>query len=94
MDTSVGVRELEESAPELVKRAERGEKIVITRHGKPVAVLGPPPLESGIGETSKGRAWKRERAAFERMLPKLTKQHASFGTFRSCSGRSLGGSCT
>ena len=31
--------------PELVRAVENGEKIVITRHGKPVAQLCPPPRE-------------------------------------------------
>jgi antitoxin (DNA-binding transcriptional repressor) of toxin-antitoxin stability system len=31
--------------PELIRAVEDGEKVVITRHGKPVAQLAPPPLE-------------------------------------------------
>jgi prevent-host-death family protein len=31
---------------ELVRAAEAGERVVITRHGKPVAQIGPPPRES------------------------------------------------
>lgn len=38
-------------------------------------MLGPPPLESGTVATRKGRAWARERVAFERMLPKLARRH-------------------
>ena len=29
--------------PELIRAVESGERVVITRHGKPVAQLGPPP---------------------------------------------------
>jgi prevent-host-death family protein len=32
--------------PELIRAVEDGERIVITRHGRAVAQLGPPPSES------------------------------------------------
>jgi prevent-host-death family protein len=32
--------------PELIRAVEAGERIVITRHGKPVAQLAPPPTEA------------------------------------------------
>jgi len=35
----VGVLEAKNRLSELIERAERGERIVITRHGKPVATL-------------------------------------------------------
>ncbi|MCC6195310.1 MAG: type II toxin-antitoxin system prevent-host-death family antitoxin [Burkholderiales bacterium] len=38
----VGVYEAKTHLPELLARVERGERIVITRHGKPVAELVPP----------------------------------------------------
>jgi prevent-host-death family protein len=41
--TSVGVRELRQRASELLRRVERGERIEITDHGRPVAVLAPLP---------------------------------------------------
>lgn len=31
---------------ELIRAVEAGEQVVITRHGKPVAQLAPPPTES------------------------------------------------
>ena len=31
---------------ELIRAVEAGERVVITRHGKPVAQLAPPPVES------------------------------------------------
>jgi prevent-host-death family protein len=40
---SVGTYELKGNLSKLLERVERGEKITITRRGKPVAVLGPPP---------------------------------------------------
>ncbi|HZB88581.1 MAG TPA: type II toxin-antitoxin system prevent-host-death family antitoxin [Terracidiphilus sp.] len=30
---------------ELLRKAEAGERVVITRHGKPVAQIGPPPAK-------------------------------------------------
>jgi prevent-host-death family protein len=38
---SIGLRELRQNASELVRRAERGEVIVVTVSGRPVAQLGP-----------------------------------------------------
>ena len=39
--TAVGVYEAKARLARLIQRAERGERIIITRHGKPVAELGP-----------------------------------------------------
>lgn len=39
--TKVGAYEAKTHLPELLKRVEQGERITITRHGKPVAVLAP-----------------------------------------------------
>jgi prevent-host-death family protein len=41
--TSVGVRELRQSASELLRRVQAGEIIEITDRGRPVAVLSPLP---------------------------------------------------
>jgi prevent-host-death family protein len=35
----VSVRELKEKGSDLLRRAEQGEEVVVTRHGKPAAVL-------------------------------------------------------
>jgi prevent-host-death family protein len=37
----IGVRELRAGLPAFVRRAAAGESIVVTRSGRPVAVLGP-----------------------------------------------------
>ena len=37
----VAVRELKDRLSELLRRAEAGEEIVVTSHGRPVARLGP-----------------------------------------------------
>jgi prevent-host-death family protein len=54
----VGAFEAKNTLGTLLDRVERGEEIVITRHGKPVARLVP---NNGSVDTS------RARAAFERL---------------------------
>jgi len=60
----VGAYEARTRFPELIRRVQRGERITITRHGVPVAVLVPPeptparPVEEVIAalrEFRKGR---------------------------------------
>jgi prevent-host-death family protein len=41
MDFSIA--EAKNKLPELIRAVEKGKKVVITRHGKPVAQLTPPP---------------------------------------------------
>jgi prevent-host-death family protein len=41
----VSIVEAKNRLPELIRAVEEGEKVVITRHGKPVAQLAPPPPE-------------------------------------------------
>ena len=70
----VGVRELKQGAPALVRRASRGERIVITRYGRPTALLtelGPP--ESAPAGTRR-LVWELERAAFAQLVPSLMKR--------------------
>ena len=43
---TVGSFEAKTHLPKLLERVARGEKITITKHGKPVAMLVPPPLQS------------------------------------------------
>lgn len=43
MTVEVASRELRNDTAGLLRRVEAGESIVITRRGKPVAQLGPPP---------------------------------------------------
>ena len=44
--TSVGSYQAKTHLPELIERVSRGEKILITRRGVPVAMLTPPPQQS------------------------------------------------
>jgi prevent-host-death family protein len=41
----VSVAEAKNRLPELIRAMEGGEPVIITRHGKPVAQLAPPPPE-------------------------------------------------
>jgi prevent-host-death family protein len=43
--TKVSVASAKDRLPELIRAVEAGEQIVITRHGKPVAQIAPPPRE-------------------------------------------------
>jgi prevent-host-death family protein len=43
--TSIGSYEARTHLSQLLDQVERGKKVLITRRGKPVAVLGPPPKE-------------------------------------------------
>ena len=54
MNTSVSVAQAKSRFAALVARAEAGERIVVTRSGRPVACLGPVPRRQPIkyGELS------------------------------------------
>ena len=65
----VGIRDLKNRAPQLVRRAARGDRIVITRYGKPRALLGPIVEAQEPGHRARMQAWQRERRAFERLAP-------------------------
>jgi len=41
----VSIAEAKNRLAELIRAVEDGEKVVITRHGKPVAQISPPPPE-------------------------------------------------
>ena len=41
----VSVAEAKNRLPQLIRAMEDGEEVVITRHGKPVAQIAPPPPE-------------------------------------------------
>jgi prevent-host-death family protein len=40
-DKRVGVRELRQNLSKYLRRVERGERLEVTEHGRPVAVLAP-----------------------------------------------------
>ena len=45
IDMDVSIAEAKNRLPELIRAVEGGEHIVITRHGKPVAQIVPPPAD-------------------------------------------------
>ncbi len=53
---SIGLFEAKTHLSELIARAERGEEVIITRHNRPVAKLGP------VGRVSRGRGQLRQSA--------------------------------
>lgn len=42
-DMDVSIAEAKNRLPELIRALESGERVVITRHGKPVGQIAPPP---------------------------------------------------
>jgi prevent-host-death family protein len=42
---NVSLADAKNRLPQLIRAVESGEKVVITRHGKPVAQLTPPPAK-------------------------------------------------
>lgn len=43
MEETIGAYDAKTHLPRLLKRVAQGERITITRHGVPIAVLSPPP---------------------------------------------------
>jgi prevent-host-death family protein len=57
---TVGAFEAKTHLAQLLDRVERGEEILITRRGKPVALLAPPPAGD---EAERARRWAEETRA-------------------------------
>ncbi|MDQ2763083.1 MAG: type II toxin-antitoxin system prevent-host-death family antitoxin [Pseudomonadota bacterium] len=55
----MSVREARANFAHALDAAERGERVIITKNGKPVAELGPPPASSEIPDTLGGLDWER-----------------------------------
>jgi prevent-host-death family protein len=43
MKNTVGIAELRQNLSRYLRRVERGERLIVTDHNRPVAELGPPP---------------------------------------------------
>ncbi|MBV9884846.1 MAG: type II toxin-antitoxin system prevent-host-death family antitoxin [Sphingomonadaceae bacterium] len=56
----VSIKEAKDHLPALVRAAEQGERVVITRNGKPVAEVIPHKRKGGI-DFEALQAWKRKR---------------------------------
>ena len=66
--TTVSAYEAKTHLPRLLRAAERGETVVITRHGKPVAQLGPVQEQPGV-DMAEATA---RLEALRRRLPKIS----------------------
>lgn len=58
--TTIPIREAKNKLTELARRVEAGEKITVTRNGKPVMELIPPVKKGGI-DWEGLRAYKKEK---------------------------------
>lgn len=70
--TTVGSYEAKTHLPELLERVSQGEKILITRHGVPVAFLSPAPHGGSPDVPGVVEDMLAYRAARKRTLGKLT----------------------
>lgn len=75
LTTSVGVRELKRDAARLVQRAAHGERVLVTRYGKPAAQLVPAEIEPGRAASPRMQAWERERTTFARIERRLRRRY-------------------
>ena len=90
MTTTVGIRELKRDAARLVRQAARGHNIVVTRYGKPEALLVPA-ARPAISESSpQAVEWSKQRLAFEQLEPSLLVRHK--GRYVAVSGGRVVGS--
>ena len=65
----VNVAETKARLPELIERAERGEKIVLARNGKPRARLVPLDVDRSLRVPGKGKGRFKVRRGFDAPLP-------------------------
>jgi prevent-host-death family protein len=66
--TTVGTYEAKTHLPQLLDRVGRGESVLITRHGKPAAMLVPPPAEKKKNVKELVKAMLQYRDEQERTL--------------------------
>jgi prevent-host-death family protein len=77
---TVGAYEAKTRLAELLNRVERGEKVVITRHGIPVALLQPYPENKGADRGSTIallRAFRKEHSLGDIDLKELIEEGRS-----------------
>lgn len=58
---NVSIKEAKNRLSELVRRAEEGEAVILTRHGKAVAQIGPPQARKGGINWEALAAYKKEK---------------------------------
>ena len=66
---SIGAREANRSFSKILKEAENGKSITITRNGKPVARLEPVSRAEKMSEEERKAAHKRLMALLDKGLP-------------------------
>lgn len=67
--TSVGAREANRSFSKILKEAENGKSITITRNGRPVARLVPAPVPAGVESMTE----EERKEAHKRLMDLLNK---------------------
>ena len=69
-EASVGVAELRQNLSRYLRRAQRGERLVVTDHNRPVAELGPPSSAGGELDRliAEGRLTRPPRRGFPEAL--------------------------
>lgn len=70
MDRSVTASDANRNFSELLRQAEQGEKIAITRHGRVVAMLSPPATDQREQEQERAR----RRKAFDALMARWESQ--------------------
>jgi prevent-host-death family protein len=70
--TSIGFYEARTHLSELLDQVARGKRVLITRRGKPAAVLSPPPAEATKDVRDVIEEFKAYSKGRERTLGKLT----------------------
>lgn len=71
MNDSVGIAELRRNLSRYLRRVERGERLIVTDHNRPVAELGPPPTAGGALDRliAEGRLQRPPRRGLPSSLP-------------------------
>lgn len=77
--TTVSAYEAKTHLPRLIRAVERGETVIITRHGKPVAQLGPvedrrEDVAETIGRMKRERA-KRPKVSVDEIIASIHEGH-------------------
>ena len=61
MTMHVSIKDAKNRLSDLVRSVEKGERVVVTRHGRPVAEIGPPSAPKGGLNLEALDRWRKER---------------------------------
>lgn len=61
--TAVGVRELKDNLSHYIRKVERGQRVMVTAHGRIVAELRPPERSARKGAVARVSRWEQMIAA-------------------------------